>query len=79
MNDDQFRPNISVQGHIALDIHRKVTELRAEAERLFSRLGLITQEALILNEAMQITIADQNGGTYPAPLNQRTFPELNSR
>ena len=78
MSDD-FKPSLSVSAHAALELAKEVDAVRAEIERACSRLGLLSQKYLILTDALQLTITDMNGGTYPAPLNQRTFPELNSR
>lgn len=79
MNDDQFRPSISVSAHAAFELAKEVESVRDEIERACSKLGLLSQKYLILTDALQLTIKDLNGGTYPAPLNQRHFPELNSK
>lgn len=79
MNDDQFRPIISVSAHAALELAKEVDAVKVEMERVCSRFGLLSQKYLILTDALQLTIKDINGGTYPAPLNQQHFPELNSR
>ena len=79
MNDDQFRPNLSVSAHAAFELAKEVDAVKVEMERVCSRFGLLSQKYLILTDALQLTIKDMNGGTYPAPLNQQHFPELNSR
>lgn len=79
MSDDQFRPSISVSAHAALELAKEVDAVKVEMERVCSRFGLLSQKYLILTDALQLTIKDINGGTYPAPLTHRTFPELNSR
>ena len=61
----------------ACQLAEKTDAIKTEMERLCSRLGFLSQEYLILNEAMQQTVKDLNGGTYPAPVIHRAFPELN--
>lgn len=68
--------DIRIQAHTALHLADKAAEIKGEMDRLCSKLGLLSQEYLILTEALKVTIADMNGGTYPAPLQHRKFPEL---
>ncbi len=77
MSEDRFAPSISVQAHALLELARKTDHIKIEMERLCSRIGYLSQEYMIINEAMQHTIADMNGGSYPAPVIHQTFPELN--
>jgi len=75
MTEQPYAPSISVQAQILLDLATKTEHVKTEMERMCSAFGLLSQEYLILNEAMQHTLTNMNGGTYPAPLNQRTFPD----
>lgn len=73
---DAPRIAISAQAHQLSQLAQRGEEIRARIEALCSQLGLLSQEYLIINEAMKVTLEDLNGGIIPAAPNRR-FPELN--
>jgi hypothetical protein len=77
MDKADVRVSISAQGEALVLLSKRASEIRSRMEALCSQLGLLSQEYLILNEAMRVTLEDLNNAPV-APFKQTSFPELHS-
>lgn len=69
--------SLSALGTRLASLDARAQELRAEMERVAGQFGLLSQELLIVHEAMKLTLADLNGGVYPPRLPEFDCPALN--
>lgn len=70
--------SISAQAYALHQLSIRAEEIRKTTEKLCSELGILSQEYMIINEAMRLTLEDLNGGPIDRPT-QLSFPELNHR
>jgi hypothetical protein len=72
---DELRISISAQGDALSKLAKRSAEIKAKMEALCTQLGFLSQEYMILNEAMRVTLESLNGGIIP-PVSTMRFPEL---
>lgn len=69
--------SISAAAERLLQLDNRAEQLRDEMFITASKYGRLTQELLVISEAIKLTIADLNGGKYPEFPEHQRFESLN--